>query len=31
MRFMVMAAERAATMATMIQRNWRNVGQPLGG
>ena len=25
-RFMVMAAERAPTMATMIQRSWRHVG-----
>src|SRR5450432_4030957 len=28
MRLMVMAAERAATMATTIQANWRSVGQP---
>src|ERR1700681_1567697 len=27
MRFMVMAAERAPTMATMIQRSWRQVGK----
>src|SRR5580692_2163904 len=31
MRFMVMAAERAATMATTIQTYWRSVGQPFGG
>src|SRR5579859_1226107 len=28
MRLMVMAAERAETMATTIQRIWRKVGQP---
>src|SRR5262252_4995348 len=28
MRFMVMAAERAATIATTIHRTCRNVGQP---
>src|SRR5277367_1155577 len=31
MRFTVIAAERAATMATTIQTNWRRVGQPRGG
>src|SRR5580692_5384319 len=31
MRFMAMAAERAATMATTIQTYWRSVGQPFGG
>src|ERR1700730_17063104 len=31
MRLMVMAAERAATMATMIHRIWRQEGQPRGG
>ena len=31
MRLMVMAAERAATMATTIQSSWRHVGQPYGG
>src|ERR1700674_372184 len=30
MRFMVMAAERAATMAMTIHKIWRNVGQPEG-
>src|SRR5215470_5532817 len=28
MRFMVMAAERAATIATMIQAIWRQAGKP---
>src|SRR5450755_2675253 len=28
MRLMVMAAERAATMATTIHASWRRVGQP---
>jgi hypothetical protein len=27
MRFMVMAAERAPTIATTIQRSWRQVGK----
>src|SRR5580704_19759760 len=31
MRFTVIAAERAATMATTIQTYWRSVGQPFGG
>src|ERR1700674_2419806 len=30
MRFMIMAAERAATMAMTIHKIWRNVGQPEG-
>ena len=31
MRFMVIAAERAATIATMIHNTCRSDGQPLGG